>query len=228
MSKNRDQKTLLDEEIDLQQSYNKAEDFISDNRNMIGVIVAVIALGLIGFFWFTNIYLAGQESEAQEQMFVAEKSFKNGDFKKALEGDGNYPGFVEIIESYSGMTNAVNLAHYYAGISSLNTGDFQGAINYLSDFNGKDEVLSSMALGAIGDANMELGNKSAALSNYKSAANNSENGFSAPLFLMKAGNVLELNGDKAGAKALYERIKKEYGQSTQAQTIDKYIIRTGV
>ena len=65
MSKNRDQKTLLDEEIDLQQSYNKAEDFISDNRNMIGVIVAVIALGLIGFFWFTNIYLAGQESEAQ-------------------------------------------------------------------------------------------------------------------------------------------------------------------
>ncbi len=35
--------------------------------------------------------------------------------KKHLQGDGNYPGFLEIIDDY-GMTDAANLAHYYAGV----------------------------------------------------------------------------------------------------------------
>ncbi len=221
------QTTFLDEEIDLQESYGRVEQFVENNKTKLGIGIGLISLLLIAYFWFSGMYIPGQQKEASEQMFVAQQNFEKEDYQKALDGDGgNYPGFLEIIENYSGMTDAANLAHYYAGISYLNLGKFQEAIDYLGKFKGKDEVISSMALGATGDAYLELGDNSSAISYYRKAANNSENGFSAPLYLMKAANVLEIDGDKKGARKLYEKIKKDYPKSTQAASIDKYLIRT--
>ncbi len=53
------------------------------------------------------------EQEALKQMFVAENLFEKDSFNMALNGDGNAPGFLEIIDKYS-STPSGNLANYYA------------------------------------------------------------------------------------------------------------------
>ena len=46
----------------------------------------------------------------------------------------------------------------------------------------------------------------------------------APLFLMKAGELYELNGGSSDALKVCEGIKSEYPESTEGSTIDKYYI----
>ena len=46
-------------------------------------------------------------------MFIAELYFQDNDYDKALNGDGQYSGFLTIAESYS-STKSGNLANYYA------------------------------------------------------------------------------------------------------------------
>ena len=57
------------------------------------------------------------------------------------------------------------------------------------------------------------------------AADFAENSFNTPLFLMKAGEIHELDGNFAEALKLYERIRDEYPESTEGTSIDKYIAR---
>jgi tetratricopeptide (TPR) repeat protein len=82
-----------------------------------------------------------------------------------------------------------------------------------------------MAIGATGDAYVELGDLDKGVSKYIEAADFAKNSFNTPLFLMKAGEIYELKGKFAQALKLYERIENEYPESTEGTTIDKYIAR---
>ncbi|MDZ7774475.1 MAG: hypothetical protein U5L09_02100 [Bacteroidales bacterium] len=64
------------------------------------------------------------KKEATSQIFVAERYFEQDSLQLALNGDGQYPGFVEIADEY-GMTKTGNLAHYYAGVSYLKLGEMK-------------------------------------------------------------------------------------------------------
>lgn len=225
MAKKKDQKTFLDEEIDLKVQYNRAEDFVNNNKSIIVGLLGVLGVIILGVLYFQNIYMPGQEKEAQEQMFIAQKNFAAGNFQIALDGDGNYPGFLEIGDTYSSMTRAANLAHYYSGVSYLNLGQYENAIDYLSKFSSNDKVLSAMALGATGDAYAELGNMDNAISFYKKAANSNDNYYTSPLYLMKAAGALESEGNTGEAKKLYEQVQKNFPESQQARNIEKYIAR---
>ncbi|MGB0930471.1 MAG: tetratricopeptide repeat protein [Chitinophagales bacterium] len=216
---------ILEQEIQLQESYGKAEKFVEDNRNIVLGIVGGILVLILAFLAFNNLYVPGQEKEAQAEMYVAERYFKQDSFQLALNGNGNSLGFIDIMDSYSGMTDATSLAAYYAGVSYLNLGDYDNAVTYLKKFDGDDEVVSTMALGALGDAYSELGDMSNAISYYKKAAGNSNNEFTATMYWMRAGQAMELEGNNSGAKAAYESIKKEYPTSQVGQSIDKYIAR---
>ena len=228
MSKNKkkeESKTFLDQEIDLQEQYSKAEHFIEDNKGVIFAALGALALLLIIVFGFRNVYLPGQESEAQEAMYTAERYFAQDSFALALNGDGGSSGFLDVIHSYSGYTNSVNLANYYAGICFLQTGDYDSAIEYLGNFKAKDKMLGAMALGAMGDAYLEKGDAAQALSQYQKAADKFDNEFTRPLYLFKAGSLLEKDGKSAEAKALYEKIKSAYPEKAQSMDIEKYIAR---
>ena len=102
-------------------------------------------------------------------MFMAEKYFEKDSLNKAINGDGNYPGFKSIIEDYSG-TKSANLSHYYLGICYLKRGQFQNAIDELKKFSSDDEIVGPMAKGAIGDAYVELKNYDNAVNSYIDAS----------------------------------------------------------
>jgi len=133
-------------------------------------------------------------------------------------GEGKY-GFLDIIENYSG-TEAANLSLYSAGMAYYNLNDFEKSINYLQDFNSQDEILNALAIGVIGDSFAELNQLDDALDSYADAANSSSNKFSAPKFLLKAGNIATLLERKSLALKYYKKIKSDYPKSIEASLID--------
>jgi tetratricopeptide (TPR) repeat protein len=82
-----------------------------------------------------------------------------------------------------------------------------------------------LAIGATGDAYIELGNLEKGVSKYIEAADFAKNSFNTPLFLMKAGEIYEVTGKYSEALKLYERIENQYPESTEGTTIEKYIAR---
>jgi tetratricopeptide (TPR) repeat protein len=82
-----------------------------------------------------------------------------------------------------------------------------------------------MAIGATGDAYVELGDIDKGIAKYIEAADFAGNSFNSPLFLMKAGEIYELNGKYDEALKIYERIQDEYPESTEGLVIEKYIAR---
>ena len=82
-----------------------------------------------------------------------------------------------------------------------------------------------MAIGLIGDANMELNNVDEAIKYYLSASEKSTNQFTTPLFLRKAAFAYEQKSEFKEALGLYERLKNEYGKTEEAREVEKYIAR---
>ncbi|MBW6483137.1 MAG: tetratricopeptide repeat protein [Vicingaceae bacterium] len=210
--------------VDVQQVYNKTENFVEQNKMTISVVLGGIVLVIAAFAFYFKVYLPPIESEAQENMFWAEKYFEQDSLNLAINGDNIHAGFIEIIENYSG-TNAANLAHYYLGISYRNIGKFEDAIDELNEFSSDDVMLSAIALGAIGDCYSELNDIDNAINYYKKAAEKNKNNVTSPVYLFKAGVALEANKEFEKAAELYKKIKKEYASSNEGRNIDKYIAR---
>jgi tetratricopeptide (TPR) repeat protein len=207
----------------VEETLSKTEQFLEQNYKPLLIGLAVVVV-LVGLFWLSKLYLTKRNDEAQSQMYQAQKYLELDSINLALNGDGNYLGFLDIAKEYK-FTKAGNLARYGAGICNLHLGNYQEAIDFLDKYSKKDKVIGSIAIGATGDAYVELGNTDKGLTKYLEAAEFAGNSFNTPLFLMKAAELYEINGKYADALKLYEQIKEEYPTSTEGSSIDKYIAR---
>ncbi|MDF1516859.1 MAG: tetratricopeptide repeat protein [Lutibacter sp.] len=215
----------------LDQTASKSEQFIQKNQNIIFIILGLIVASILGYLAYQKYVKAPKEKEAANELAFPKAYFENAInntvaadslFTLALNGaDGKY-GFVDIADEYSG-TKAGNLANYYAGISYLRLKKYKEAIDYLEDFSSKDELLGPVAKGAIGDAFADINQPQDAFDYYIKAAELKDNNFSTPLFLFKAGNTAMEMENYSKAQELFERIKNDYPNATEAQNIDIYI-----
>lgn len=113
-------KTKEDDNLqELESALTRTEQFIEDNQKPIIYTVGVIVLIVVAYLGFNKFYLQPKQEEALSQMFMAENYFEKDSFNLAINGDGNYLGFLDIIDDY-GITKSANLAKYYTGISYLN------------------------------------------------------------------------------------------------------------
>ncbi|MCX6301599.1 MAG: tetratricopeptide repeat protein [Bacteroidia bacterium] len=207
----------------VEETLTKTEHFLEQNyKLLLYVLVGVVVL--VGLFWLAKMYLNKRNDEAQSQMYQAERYLENDSLNLALYGDGNYLGFLDIADNYK-FTKSGNLARYSAGICFLHLGQYQDAIDMLGKYSKKDKVLGSLAIGATGDAWVELGDTDKGIAKYLEAADYAGNSFNSPLFLMKAGELYEMNGKYDEALKVYERIRDNYSESTEGSSIDKYIAR---
>lgn len=208
----------------IEETLSKTEQYVEDNQKSLTLVVGAI-VGIIAIYLsFNKLYLEPLENEAHADMYMAEMYFEKDSFSLALNGDGQYLGFLDIVDEY-GLTNSGNLASYYAGLCFLHTAQYEDAIEYLSDFSADDIILSTLALGGIGDAYLELQENDKALKYYEKAAENHENDFTTPRYLMKQATVLEINGDYQSALLIYKQIKENYSRTQVGQDIEKYIVR---
>lgn len=222
MAKNKDK--AEDRIVAVEEALGKSEQFIEKNKNLLFYILLGIIVIVGGYFGYKKFILGPKEKEAQSQMFAAEQYFGMDSLKLAVNGDGKNPGFLEIADQYS-STKSGNLAKYYLGICYLKMGKYQDAIDNLGDFKSDDQIVGAMAIGAMGDAYMELGETDKAIDYYMKAAEKKDNDFTTPMFLMKAGMSYEIKNDYAKAIEVYTKIQKEHYRSFEAREIDKYIAR---
>ena len=216
--------TKEDQGINIEATLGKTEDFVNKNRKSLMIIGGAIAVAVAGYLYYQYSYVAGKEKETQAQMFRAEEYFRTDSLKQSINGDGNFPGFDEIINE-DGVSPSANLAHYYLGMSYLKNKEYDKAIETLKGYNAKDQVTAALTLGAIGDAYMELNDMDEAISYYEKAAKENANNFTSPIFLMKLGNALEMKGSYNEAADVYKRVKKDYPTTSEGQQADKYLAR---
>ena len=207
----------------VEETLTRTEQYLEENYKFLLIVLAGIVV-VVGLFYLGRIYLGKKNNEAQSQMYMAQKWLEMDSLKLALNGDGNYLGFIDIAKNYS-HTKAGNLARFSAGVCYLHLGQFQDAVNYLSKYKMEDKIIGSLATGDIGDAYVELGDIDKGISKYLEAAEYAKNSFNTPIFLMKAGQLYELQKKYGEALKLYSRIKSEYPESTEGNTVDKYIER---
>jgi tetratricopeptide (TPR) repeat protein len=204
--------------------FGRSGKFVRENQKSLSFIATAIVLMILAYVGYQKLYLAPREEKATNQMYKAQEFWQNKDWDKAINGDAGYPGFAKIIDQYSN-TKAANLAYYYLGIAYLNKGQFQKAIDNLTNYRGDDSIIGAEALGGTADAYVELKDYDKAETYFKKAADKASNKFLTPIFLKKLGLVYEAKNDFQDADDAYKQIKTQYFDSPQAQNIDEYIAR---
>jgi len=209
-------------EIDDSKVLDNLMDKYEGNKKRINTIVTVVLAAVVGYFAYSQLYVAPREEKAANAMAFAQRYFEADSVDKALNGDGQHKGFLNVMKKYSG-TKSANLCSYYVGICYLQKGDFKNAIKHLEDFNAKGTMVKYAAAGALGDAYMENNNANKAMESYKEAIGNPDDNILTPLYLYRLATVCEMNNKKDEAKKYYETIKNEYPQSEQARDVEKYL-----
>lgn len=195
--------------------------------NVILYAVGAIALGIGGWWLYKEMIVKPKQVEAVAAMWQAEQQFGRDSFQLALnDPGGGFDGFLAIADKFSG-TPAGNMAHYYAGVCYIHSGDFDNAIAQLEDFSPEGDLLPAMKYGLLGDCYSEKQDFGKAIDNYEEAADHAKTDVVAIYYLKKLGMLHENQGNFKEAIKAYERLRQDYvnKSSTDWQDIEKYIYR---
>jgi len=195
-------------------------------KKIINPVVTVLLVVGLGYFVYMKFIKIPSEQKASAAMYYPELYFQADSLNMALNGDGQHPGFVKLTKKNSG-TDAANVGLYYEGIAYMKSGNINEAIKALSSFDGHGTMLAYQAWGALGEAYMEMGNKTKAIEYLKKATSDKDNTVATPMYLFQLGFVYESNGQSKDAIDAFKRIRDEYPKSMQARDVDKELARLG-
>jgi len=207
----------------------KAKQFWSKNGKLVVGVGAVLLL-LVGGFWaYKNLVQAPKELKAVDAMFKAEYYYRQDSVQKALNGDGQYAGFLKIKKEYGG-TNAAKLVNFYIGSCYLKLDDNAKAIEFLEDFKTDAKQIQQRAYKLLGDANADLGKNDKALEYYKKSAHHFEGDQtnSAESLFMAAYLADKVMKNKDEAITLYKELTEKYPRTQQAFDATNYLAQLGV
>lgn len=219
-------KKLSKEELEqdpLLDAYIKTQTFYQANKaTVIGLIIALIVIvgGGLGYYYYSQ----SQESQAQQLMAFAEQRYMNGNYEEALYGsEADFTvGFEQIINNYS-ITDAANLAHYYAAVCEYNLGNPDQALNYLSDYDVPDGILGVGPISFHGVILQDLGRHTEAGDMFVKAAEWDENESTTPFNLLKAARAYLDADDLSRAEQYAQRILDGYPDSGPADDAQRIL-----
>lgn len=209
------------ENTEMGEVINNTELFIEKNKKKIIALIVAILVIVLAIFGISKISQS-RNAKANAELYAAEQWFAADEWQMALDGNENHAGFLEVAKKY-GCTPTGRRAKYEAGVCYLQLGQYNEALNMLKKYKGKDQLTAVKAVICMGDAEAELGNSNEALKLYEKAAKMNENFLTAPEALFKAGMVCLTDGNNAKAAEYFNQIKRNYPESTEFSTIDKYI-----
>ena len=211
------------EALNVEDALTQSEAFLIKNKKaIIGAILAIIII-IAGIVMYKNLYAEPREEKAQAALFKGQEYFEADAFAEALNGDSiGYVGFIKIADQYSG-TDAANLAKAYAGLCYAQLGQYDEAIKYLTEFDGKDQMVGPAVLAAAGNCYAQKNELDKAVAALLKAADKADSNTLSPIYLLQAGEILIKQGKAEEAIKAYTQIKDKYFQSYQAMDIDKYI-----
>ena len=173
-----------------------------------GGLLAIIIIALL----VHQFYITPRNLHANESIFRAEQAFMDGNYEKALNGDGENMGFL------------TNIACLYAAKCYAATEKYQEAIDMLNKFDDcGDAMISPAAIALKGNCYAELGENEKAAELLMKAAQQADNNTISPTCLMQAGQIYASLGQNDKAIDCYKQIKSKYQQSNLYYEIDKYL-----
>ena len=210
-------------ELNVEDALTQSEAFLVKNKKaIIGAVVAVIVI-VAGAILYKNFYAEPREEKAQAALFKSEQYFEQSAYEQALNGDSiGSIGFLKVADQFSG-TKAANLAKAYAGLCYAQLGQYDEAIKYLTEFDGKDQMVGPAVLAAAGNCYAQKNELDKAVAALLKAADKADSNTLSPIYLLQAGEILIKQGKAEEAIKAYTQIKDKYFQSYQAMDIDKYI-----
>ena len=204
----------------------KILSFFNKYQNIIyGVIIGVLVI-VLAILAFNRFYVQKKNAEAASQIQQPIRWLTQGDtasLKKALEGDGENDGFLDIASGYK-LSRTSNTANYYAGLTYLKLGQKDEAMEYLKKFKKKEDVLWYACQATIGDLYDEQGDESNAISYYEKAVKGKDPFFT-PIALFKLGQMYERKGDWKKALDAYETIEKDFYTEYNKMSVAQYVER---
>lgn len=205
------------EQDPLLETFSKAQSFYDRNKSaVIGGLIAVVVLvgGALGYYYYSS----SQEEKAQELMGYATQYYLNGNYQAALTGsEADFTvGFEQIIDNYS-MTDAANLAQYYAAVSEYNLGNAQQALSYMKEYEVPEGILGVGPLSFYGVLLTELGEHEQAAKKYVQAAKLDENSSTTPYNYLEAANAFYDAGNQAKAQEYAHLVVEDYPNSSQSE-----------
>jgi tetratricopeptide (TPR) repeat protein len=204
----------------------KILSFFNKYQNIIyGVIIGVLVI-VLAILAFNRFYVQKKNAEAASQIQQPIRWLTQGDtasLKKALEGDGENDGFLDIASGYK-LSRTSNTANYYAGLTYLKLGQKDEAMEYLKKFKKKEDILWYACQATIGDLYDEQGDESNAISYYEKAVKGKDPFFT-PIALFKLGQMYERKGDWKKALDAYETIEKDFYTEYNKMSVAQYVER---
>ncbi|MDR2894956.1 MAG: tetratricopeptide repeat protein [Alistipes sp.] len=217
--------TEQDPEVTIENALGKTELWFEKNWKSLTIGVAAVLVIAAGVYAYEGLVRAPQGRKAADAMYVAEQLFIAGDWATALNGDGNNPGFVDVVADFGG-TRQGRLAAHYAGICHLKQGALDEALEYLGKYRAvkgvPGAVVNAENEGLKGDVYVQKGDYATAVGHFRKAVDAADNVLTTPMYLKKLGLALEAQGDYAGAVAAFRRVSDDYPTSLEARDIEKF------
>jgi tetratricopeptide (TPR) repeat protein len=198
---------------------------LDNNRNLAYGILGVIALVVVGIIGY-SYWQQQREADGQRFLAPAVSLYESGDYEAALNGSDDTMGLLAVASDYS-MTNAGNLARFYAADALFRLGEYDRSLELFEDFDKDANYLGASALAGEAAIHEMKGQYERAGDLFRRAAFLFPNDVTAPGYLLEAGRAYELAGDYQAAVDAYNAVTKEYPTSTQARNVDILVARAG-
>lgn len=217
-------KSTEGKDLDIGQIYTKSELFIEKNKQPITIAVVAILVIVGGLLGYKKFVSEPRAKEAQDMIWKAQYYFEIDSLDLALNGDGNFLGFLDVADQY-GSTSTGNLAKFYIAVIKHQQGDYQTALQYYKEADLGDDVLRVMAVGNQGDILVDMGQPADAVGLFMKAADLVKSDYTTPMFLMKAGIVYQQQSDWKNAAKCFGRITTDFPSFPDLMTAKKYEAR---
>ncbi len=198
------------------------EQFKSNNKlRLITLIVGGLVVIILGYFAYRQFIWLPDNEKSKDSYWVGLNHVAVDSTDLAIEE-------LELqVKKFDGKVGG-EVAQFVLARQYMAKGEFEAALKELESVNVDDAYVSVMSIGLQGDCYSELKgekNYGKAYDLYLKAAEKSDNEFTTPMYLMKAGLVAEelKNFDKA--TECYQKIKDNYSSYASQKAIDKYIAR---
>lgn len=219
-----------DPEERIESAIGRTEQFIFKHGKTLITVLLVVVVAIGGWMAYKHLYQVKRAEKAGAMMFVAQQNLAEEMYEVALNGDGNYAGFLDVISSY-GSTPEGNIAKHYAGECYARLGQWEDAIHYLKMYKHTDGVpnaiVNAQNYGLQGDAYVQMGDWTKAVEMYSKAVQEGANSYTSPMYLKKMGMAYMASGKAADADNAFQRILDEYPMSMEARDIEKYMGEAG-
>lgn len=216
MAKNNTQetRTAID---DINDQLTKAEMKVQDNKKLIMWAVVAVAVIVVLVLLYLYAYLKPSKNAADNALGLANnKEAVYNINSQQLDSAANATELAAITKAYEEVAakhghDGGNNATLMAAIYNYKQGDYQKALNYLSDYDGKDVIIAAMSKALEGDCYVNLDKLDDALAAFKKAEKlGASNPEVAPYCLLKQATVLRAQKKYAEEAEVYSTLISTY------------------